>query len=213
MLTASLLGPRFILSAPFTLAAARSQYNNATPTADLNVTGVWLNGITGKNSIVCIIDDGLDSTNPDLTANFYKDGSWDFNTPSQAPMPQPQNAEDNHGTRCSGEIGAVKNDVCGVGVSYDAKVSGVRILSAPITNADEASATNFEYQKNQIYSCSWGPPDDGASLDRPASLSQKSYVEAVTNGRGGKGNIYVFAAGNGGENYDNWWAGREEGAM
>ncbi|KAI9018202.1 peptidase S8/S53 domain-containing protein [Hyaloraphidium curvatum] len=177
-------------------------YNNNTPAADINVTSAWVSGITGTDSIVCIIDDGLDSTNPDLKDNFYVEGSWDFNTPSQAPLPQPQSAEDNHGTRCAGEVAAVRNDVCGVGVAYDARVSGVRILSGPLTNADEAAATNYEYQKNQIYSCSWGPPDDGESLDRPTSLSQRSYIEAVTNGRGGKGNIYVFAAGNGGEKFD-----------
>ena len=168
------------------------------------MTQVWLDGITGTGSIVCVIDDGLDSTNPDLEANFYEEGSWDFNTPSQAPLPQPQDASDNHGTRCAGEIAAVRNDVCGVGVAYEARVSGVRILSAPLTNADEASATNFEYTKNQIYSCSWGPPDDGSSIDRPTTLSQRSYIEAITNGRDGKGNIYVFAAGNGGENFDHW---------
>lgn len=152
--------------------------------------------------MVSIIDDGLDSTNPDLVDNFYLEGSWDFNDPAQAPSPQPQSVEDSHGTRCAGEVAAGKNTACGLGVAYEAKVSGVRILSGPLTNADEAAATNYEYQKNQIYSCSWGPPDDGASVDRPTSLSQKSYIEAVTNGRGGKGSIYVFAAGNGGENYD-----------
>jgi len=33
-------------------------------------------------------------------------------------------SDDAHGTRCAGEIAAVKNDVCGVGVAFDAKVSG-----------------------------------------------------------------------------------------
>ena len=32
--------------------------------------------------------------------------------------------DDNHGTRCAGEIAAVKNDVCGVGIAYGAKVAG-----------------------------------------------------------------------------------------
>lgn len=35
-------------------------------------------------------------------------------------------AESNHhGTRCAGEISAVPNNVCGVGVAYGAKFSGI----------------------------------------------------------------------------------------
>jgi hypothetical protein len=33
-------------------------------------------------------------------------------------LPEPRLADDQHGTRCAGEIAAVKNDVCGVGVAY-----------------------------------------------------------------------------------------------
>lgn len=177
-------------------------YNPVFPKSDINATGAWLDGIRGKGSVVCIIDDGLDTKHPDIKANFYLAGSWDFNNPEQAPSPQHQDVGDGHGTRCAGEIAAGKNTACGIGVAYEAKVSAVRILSGVLTNADEAAATNFEYQKNDIYSCSWGPPDSGASMEKPITLSQKSYVEAVTRGRGGKGNIYVFAAGNGGDNYD-----------
>lgn len=36
--------------------------------------------------------------------------------------------DDHHGTRCAGQIAAVKNDVCGVGIAYNSKVAGVRIV-------------------------------------------------------------------------------------
>lgn len=29
-----------------------------------------------------------------------------------------------HGTRCAGEIAAVKNDYCGVGVAFESRISG-----------------------------------------------------------------------------------------
>ncbi len=90
------------------------------------------------------------------------------------------------------------NDVCGVGVAYKAHIAGVRILSGPISDADEAAALNFKYQQNDIYSCSWGPPDDGQSMEAPEGLIIKAMVNGVQRGRGGKGSIYVFAAGNGG---------------
>lgn len=90
------------------------------------------------------------------------------------------------------------NDVCGVGVAYTAKIAGVRILSAPISDADEAAALNYGYQLNDVYSCSWGPPDDGRSMEAPDGLILKAMVNGIQKGRGGKGSLFVFAAGNGG---------------
>ncbi len=92
---------------------------------------------------------------------------------------------------------------CGVGVAYDSKIAGLRILSKLISDADEAVAMNYDFQHNQIYSCSWGPPDDGRSMDAPGILIRRAMLNAVQNGRGGLGSIYVFASGNGAANEDN----------
>ena len=67
---------------------------------------------------------------------------------------------------------------------------------------DEAAALNYAYQKNDIYSCSWGPPDDGRSMDAPGLLIEKAMVNGIQNGRGGKGSVFVFASGNGGSHGD-----------
>ena len=168
---------------------------------DLNVTGVWLNGTTGKNATVCIVDDGLDMDSEDLKDNYFAEGSYDFN--DQTDQPKPRLSDDRHGTRCAGEVAAVKNDVCGVGVAWDAKVAGIRILSKAITDADEATAMTYGFQQNDIYSCSWGPPDDGKDMGEPGILIKRAMVTAVQQGRGGRGTIYVFAAGNGASADDN----------
>jgi kexin len=168
---------------------------------DVNVTDVWLQGITGHNATVAIVDDGLDMYSDDLKDNYYPEGSYDFN--DQTLEPKPKLVDDRHGTRCAGEVSAVKNNVCGVGVAYDSKIAGIRILSKSITDADEAIAMNYAYQHNQIYSCSWGPPDDGRSMEAPGILIKRAMVNAVQNGRGGKGSIYVFASGNGAASDDN----------
>ncbi|KAJ9125404.1 hypothetical protein QFC22_000364 [Naganishia vaughanmartiniae] len=170
--------------------------NTVVPDISLNVTGVWGEEVTGKGVKVAIIDDGLDMHSDDLAENFFAEGSWDFNDHTN--LPEPRLSDDQHGTRCAGEIAAVPNDVCGVGVAYRSQVAGVRILSAPISDADEAAALNYEYQKNQVYSCSWGPPDDGKSLEAPEGLILKAMVNGVQKGRGGFGSVFVFAAGNGG---------------
>ncbi|BGP13946.1 hypothetical protein JCM10213_005530 [Rhodosporidiobolus nylandii] len=162
----------------------------------INITGVWDQGVAGKGVNVAIVDDGLDMHSDDLAANFHADGSWDYN--DNTPLPEPRLSDDQHGTRCAGEIAAVKNDVCGVGVAHGAGIAGIRILSASISDADEASSLNYGYQTNDIYSCSWGPPDDGRSMEAPGELIVKAMLNGVQNGRQGKGSIFVFASGNGG---------------
>lgn len=168
---------------------------------DVNVTGVWTQGITGHNTTLVMVDDGIDMYSDDLKDNYFAAGSYDFN--DQTDEPKPRLSDDHHGTRCAGEIAAVRNGVCGVGVAYTAKIGGIRILSKAITDEDEAVAMNYAFQQNQIYSCSWGPPDDGRSMDAPGILIKKAIVNAIQNGRQGKGNIYVFAAGNGAGSGDN----------
>jgi kexin len=176
-------------------------FNAEMPGNDMNVGKVWLQGITGKNATVCIIDDGLDFDSLDLKPNYFAEGSWDFN--DKGPQPKPKLIDDQHGTRCAGEVAAAKNNVCGVGVAYDARISGVRILSAPISDLDEAEAVQYKSQLNDIYSCSWGPPDDGRTMDAPGVLIKQAMQKAIQEGRDGKGSIYVFAVGNGAASGDN----------
>ncbi|KAK6541168.1 pheromone processing endoprotease, variant 2 [Orbilia ellipsospora] len=162
---------------------------------------LWLDGVLGENSTVAIVDDGLDFKSHDLMDNYFKEGSWDFNDPG--PDPLPRLSDDRHGTRCAGEVAAVRNDVCGLGVAWKSKVAGIRILSKSISDADEAVALNYAMDKNQIYSCSWGPPDDGVAMDAPGILIKKAIQTGVQRGRDGKGSIFVFASGNGAANGDN----------
>lgn len=175
-------------------------YNPKQLGHDINVTGLWQEGITGKNATTCFIDDGLDFESDDLKDNYFAAGSWDYNNPG--PDPKPRLSDDRHGTRCAGEVAAGKNDVCGVGVAYDSRVAGVRILSSVISDADEAAALNYKFQENQIYSCSWGPPDDGRAMDAPNTLIKRAMLNGIQKGRGGLGSIFVFAIGNGAANDD-----------
>ncbi|KAF5025671.1 hypothetical protein F66182_2277 [Fusarium sp. NRRL 66182] len=175
--------------------------NTAQPGHDINVTGLWMDGITGKNVTVAVVDDGLDMHSDDLKPNYFAAGSWDFN--DNDPEPAPVLDDDRHGTRCAGEVAAARNDVCGVGVAYDAKVAGLRILSKLISDADEAEALMYKYDDNHIYSCSWGPSDDGQTMEAPDVVIRRAMLKAIQKGRGGLGSIYVFASGNGAGAGDN----------
>lgn len=101
-------------------------YNPVQIGHDVNVTGLWLEGITGNNVTVALVDDGLDMYSNDLKPNYFAEGSWDFN--DNDAEPKPELSDDKHGTRCAGEVAAARNDVCGVGVAYDSKIAGIRIL-------------------------------------------------------------------------------------
>jgi kexin len=171
-------------------------FNSELPGNDINVTGVWQQNITGKGVVVALVDDGIDFTSNDIKDNFFAEGSFDYN--DHVKLPMPRTPEDIHGTRCAGEVAAVRNHLCGVGIAYESKVAGIRILSKEISDIDEALSLNYGYQVNDIYSCSWGPPDDGRSLDGPHEIVEKAIINGVQNGRQGKGTIFVFASGNGG---------------
>ncbi|KAJ2923464.1 hypothetical protein H1R20_g13638, partial [Candolleomyces eurysporus] len=169
--------------------------NDDHPEHMMNVIPVWDMGFTGKGIISSIIDDGLEYESEDLKDNFDADDSYDFN--DHEDLPTPKNYDDHHGTRCAGQVAAVRNTACGVGIAYDSKVAGVRILSGPITDVDEAAALNYGFHNVTIYSCSWGPPDNGLSMEGPGYLIKKAVVNGINNGRQGKGSIFVFASGNG----------------
>lgn len=170
--------------------------NTQYPGNDVNVKNVWYDGITGKGVTVAIIDDGLDYESEDLKDNFSKEGLYDFN--DNTPLPKPRLFDDYHGTRCAGEVAAVKNDMCGVGVAYDSKVAGIRILSKSITSEEEAAAMIYAMDHNDIYSCSWGPTDNGRTVAAPDRLVRGAILKGVQEGRDSKGALYVFASGNGG---------------
>lgn len=86
-----------------------------------------------------------------------------------------------HGTRCAGEIAAARdNGVCGVGVAYDSQIAGIRMLDQPyMTDLIEANSMGFEPQLIDIYSASWGPTDDGRTVDGPRNATMRAIVKGV----------------------------------
>ncbi|KAM6040263.1 proprotein convertase subtilisin/kexin type 4 isoform 2-T3 [Theristicus caerulescens] len=180
-------------------------YMNNDINPDLNILTAWSKGYTGLGVVLTVLDDGIEKDHPDLSANYDPLASYDFN--SNDPDPQPRYAagdENRHGTRCAGEVAAAANNrVCGAGVAYNAKVGGVRMLDGPITDMVEAQSLSLRPQHIHIYSASWGPDDDGKTVDGPGVLATEAFYRGVTKGRGGLGSIFIWASGNGGINYDN----------
>lgn len=179
--------------------------SKGVPGLDLNVVEAWSRGYTGKGITTAIMDDGIDYLHEDLKHNYNADASYDFS--SNDPYPYPRYTDtwfNSHGTRCAGEVSAARdNNVCGVGVAYGSMVAGLRMLDQPfMTDLIEANAMGHMPNVIDIYSASWGPTDDGKTVDGPRNLTMRAIVNGVNNGRHGKGNIYVWASGDGGPNDD-----------
>ncbi|XP_075979647.1 furin-like protease 1 isoform X2 [Anticarsia gemmatalis] len=180
-------------------------YLNRGGGLDMNVIPAWREGITGRGVVVTILDDGLETDHPDLIANYDPMASYDVNSHDSDPQPRYDMIDSNrHGTRCAGEVAATANNsLCAVGVAYGASVGGVRMLDGDVTDAVEARSLSLNPQHVDIYSASWGPDDDGKTVDGPGELATRAFIEGVTKGRNGKGSIFVWASGNGGREHDN----------
>lgn len=179
---------------------------NNLPVIDLNVAAAWLNhNVTGSGISVTILDDGLEWNHTDIYANHDPDASWDVNDNDPDPFPRYDRFNTNkHGTRCAGEVSMIANNtVCGVGVAYNSKIGGVRLLDGPVTDSIEAAAVGFNCTHVDIYSASWGPTDNGETLDGPGRLTSEAINRCINEGRDGKGVIYIWANGNGGIKNDN----------
>ncbi|KAH0521278.1 Proprotein convertase subtilisin/kexin type 5 [Microtus ochrogaster] len=196
--------------------------------SDMNIEGAWKRGYTGKNIVVTILDDGIERTHPDLMQNYDALASCDVNGNDLDPMPRYDASNENkHGTRCAGEVAAAANNShCTVGIAFNAKIGGVRMLDGDVTDMVEAKSVSYNPQHVHIYSASWGPDDDGKTVDGPAPLTRQAfengvrmvmpplqnfhasccYLERIRNntaqGRRGLGSVFVWASGNGGRSKD-----------
>lgn len=57
---------------------------------------------------------------------------------------------------------------------------GVRMLDGEVTDMVEAHSLSLNPQHIDIYSASWGPEDDGKTVDGPAKLAKEAFLHGVT---------------------------------
>ncbi|BAZ45558.1 hypothetical protein NIES4102_25820 [Chondrocystis sp. NIES-4102] len=176
--------------------------------ADINLGNTW-DTITGKGVVVGIVDDGLQYTHPELQGQYRPDLSYDFANNDNDPNPSGGvgSLSDGHGTEVAGIIAAKGNNGIGVsGVARDASLAGLKLNFSspgiPINQFDAqiAAALAYKNQEIDIYNASW---EISNSLYKPGELTTNAIADSITNGRGGLGNIYIFAAGNDGESNGN----------
>ncbi|MGB3193274.1 MAG: S8 family serine peptidase [Limnoraphis sp.] len=184
--------------------------SGGTSSEDVNIYSAWNLGLTGKQIVIGIVDDGLQHTHPDLQPNYRTDLSRDFNEQMMGGFgtydhdPAPVNAWESHGTSVAGVAAAKGNNQIGVtGAAPNAFLAGLRLTAGASTDLMEADALSYLNNNIHIYNNSWGPVDDGRTKKAPNPLAAMALHIGATQGRQGLGNVYVWAGGNGKESKDN----------
>lgn len=170
----------------------------------------------GAGVTIAVIDDGVDIDHEEFGGAGKvvapRDATLQINDPRpKDPFGTGPDNGDNHGTACAGV--ACANGTTGAsGVAPDARLMPIR-LSSGLGSQREAEAFQWAAEHGaDVISCSWGPPDGrwwNPSDPRhhqvfPLPPSTRLAIDhVVANGRGGKGCVVLFAAGNGNESVDN----------
>jgi hypothetical protein len=66
-----------------------------------------------------------------------------------------------------------------VGVAFNSHIGGIRMLDGEVTDLVEATALSYNRDYIDIYSASWGPDDDGKTVDGPGFLALKAIEDGI----------------------------------
>ncbi|MCG6869923.1 MAG: S8 family serine peptidase [Gammaproteobacteria bacterium] len=182
-----------------------------TANEDVNVLPVWTeSGIRGRDVRTVVVDDGLEVAHEDLAPNVVEGAGWNYlsGTPDPTPpAPSLGNPADlAHGTSVAGLIAARDRNGKGVrGVAPLAGLVGYNLL-VRATSVNEGDAMARDAVENAVSNNSWGPTDGQGTLDHSSFEWREGVRTGLTQGRNGRGIVYVWAAGNGAprdnSNYD-----------
>lgn len=151
---------------------------------DVNAEAAWKMGFTGAGVTIGVIDSGVFAFHPDMAGKRVADASQ-------------SGASSSHGTGVAGVAVAIgDNNQGSAGIAHGANYATLYYspTGVPTVNADAFLLRN---DLSHIKNNSWGPNDNGL-LRTIADIEKDALIDAVTNGRGGKGTVFVWAAGNGG---------------
>ncbi len=169
-------------------------YNGASASkSHINVEKVWTDYTTGENRvIVCVVDEPVDPTHPDLKANLWKDSQgrtgYNFARSNYDMTIRPEDGDGDigHGTHVAGTVAAVNNNgigLCGIAGGNAAQgIQGALLQSCAIF-----SGTKYASDSRTCAAIKWG-------ADHGAVISQNSWGYGADTNDDGKVSSSELAA-------------------
>lgn len=160
----------------------------------IEMEAAWQQSIGDESVTVVVVDTGCDGEHPDLVAKL--DPGRDVRDGDDDPTP-PDGPGAEHGTACAGLVGAETDNGIGIaGACPMCRIRCVRLLSGMASETSiSADIAAFQFALDvdaAVVSNSWGFVN---ATPIPASL--RAIIERVADdGRGGRGALVLFAAGN-----------------
>ena len=170
---------------------------------DINLQPIW-GRYDGTGVVVAVNDDGVDLGHPDLVANLLLDKVYDPARDTVGQGLSGGDAEANaHGTVVAGIVGMVDdNGTGGVGIAHEARIVAARVLGGGMPADANAKVIQSNIAAGAMVSVnSWGTDaaftenfgPGGSETDRTWGAA---VTQAFTEGRAGRGIVFVVASGN-----------------
>ncbi len=161
---------------------------------------VWADGIKGTGIKVAIIDNGVDISHPEFSSMTVA-GSRNASVAGTTPASILGNSNNSHATELAGIIFSNHDSLYIAGVAPKASLVNISFAAPNASYSDDlvaAAHRAFSYAVDTAHSdvilCAWDLLQTGST---PSSILEADIVNAMENGRYGKGATVVFAAGNG----------------
>ena len=180
-----------------------------TPDADMDVPEAWSFTTGSGGVVVAVLDNGVDYEHPDLADNMWRnpgeipgndvdddangwvDDIYGVDTGRGRSDPAPGYSDGPHGTRCASIVGAQGGNALGIsGVSQNVSIMALKTTDVFGDPDVESMVEAIEYADDMgahIISCSWGAWTES---------------QAITDAIAASDSLFVFAAGNEGEDVD-----------
>ena len=161
---------------------------------DINVEGVWDDNVFGAGINVAVVDDGMQTGHEDLTDNVNTSLNHDYSGNNDVYDPSKA-----RGTRVSGVIAATGDNSLGVrGAAPQAGIYSYN-LAGNLTSANAKDAMIRNRDTTAVSVNNWGPEDTSVLIEA-SSEWEEGVGMGISEGLGGKGVFYVWAAGDGDKN-------------
>ncbi len=141
-----------------------------------------------QSVVVAVIDSGVESSHPDLSANMV--GGYDFANNDSNPVD-----DVGHGTHVAGTVGAVGNNSVGVvGVNWNVKIMPLKVC---VPSGNSASCDTVATAQAIQYAADNGAKVINMSLGGRTSCRSGTQYDVAVSYAVSKGVLVVVAAGNG----------------